>query len=269
MKRISTLLIAALVSTAALAQEDKKGNDNMPNEIMISPDGMTLGRKGEEKDDKRFSVEVGMIDIGVNTLMDNSNYASATTKAFLQVPSSLQNENLFSLRNGKSINVNIVPVAGKWRIYSGDKQKIHMGLGVGLQMYNFRFTKDISYLNNTTPEIIMDTVGFTKNKLGLTYLYMPLMMTFKTKLGDKAWLVYGAGVSAGYRVSSWTKQVSAARGKDKNHDKFNFADFNTCVTGEIGLDGYFRLFASYQMTALHDNALDQKPISIGIRFGGL
>ena len=73
MKRISTLLIAAMISTAAFAQEEKKDNENMPNELSITPDGMSLGRKGEDKDVKRFSVEVGMVDIGVNTLMDNSN----------------------------------------------------------------------------------------------------------------------------------------------------------------------------------------------------
>ena len=117
--------------------------------------------------------------------------------------------------------------------------------------------------------VVVDTIGFTKNQLGFTYLTVPLQFTFKTKLAEKAWLVYGAGISGGYRIASWTKQISAERGKDKNHDKFNFNDFNTCVTGEIGLDGYFRLYASYQLTSLHENALDQKPFCIGIRIGGI
>ena len=81
--------------------------------------------------------------------------------------------------------------------------------------------------------------------------------------------MYGAGVTGGYRISSWTKQISSERGKVKNHDAFNFSDFNACLTGEIGIDGIFRIYASYQVTSLHESALDQRPFCIGLRFGGV
>ena len=136
-------------------------------------------------------------------------------------------------------------------------------------MYNFRFSKDISYLNETTPTVIMDSVHFSKNKLAFSYLSVPLNIVFKTRLAEKTWLVYGAGVTGGYRISSWTKQKSEARGKQKNHDDFNMNDFNVCLTGEIGLDSYFRLFVSYQVTPLHETYLDQHPLCIGFRFGGI
>jgi len=77
------------------------------------------------------------------------------------------------------------------------------------------------------------------------------------------------GITGGYRLSSWTKQISDQKGLQKNHDKFNFSDFNSCITAEFGLDDYFRLYASYQVTPLQENALDQRPFSIGLRFGGL
>ena len=77
------------------------------------------------------------------------------------------------------------------------------------------------------------------------------------------------GVSGGYRLSSWTKQISDERGKQKNHDQFNFNDFNACLTAEVGIDNIFRLYASYQVTPLHENVLEQYPFSIGIRFGGI
>ena len=98
---------------------------------------------------------------------------------------------------------------------------------------------------------------------------IPLQFTFKTKLAEKAWLVYGVGATGGYRIASWNKQVSPERGKQKNRDEFNFNDFNACVTGEIGLDNIFRVFASYQLTPLHSTALDQRPFTIGLRFGGI
>lgn len=272
MKYIITAALAICMSTAAHAQdENKKGNTSV---------GLTIGdgsliqiesgkNKSETKEESRVKVGWGMLDIAINSLIDNTDYSDPATKAFLQVPADQQNSNLFSLRQGKSINVNIWPMTVKFKALDGNKQQIVIGSAVGLQMYNFRFNKNISYLNETNPTVILDSVQFTKNKLAFTYLSVPLMVTLKTKLAPKTWLVYGGGVMAGYRISSWTKQKSGLRGKDKNHDDFNMNDFNVSVTGEIGLDDYFRLFVSYQVTPLHETFLDQHPLCIGFRFGGI
>lgn len=273
MKLIYGLLALTLTANTSMAQEAKKDADTSKNRktVTIDKTGIHIDTAAinVKKEEKTFEVEFGIIDIGINTIQDNTDYNSTAAKNFLQVPADMQNANLFAMRSGKSINVNIYPVVGKFRLLKTKHQKIYMSLGLGLQMYNFRYNKNISYLNETNPMVVLDTIGFTKNKLGFTYLTVPLQFTFKTKLAEKAWLVYGAGISGGYRIASWTKQISAERGKDKNHDKFNFNDFNTCITGEIGLDGYFRLYASYQLTSLHETALDQKPFCIGIRIGGI
>ena len=273
MQYTKIILSAAMLAMAvpALAQEEKPVNEKKSYEVSIDGDGVYIGtsREKEEKKDKAFRITFAMLDIGVNTLVDKTNYGSTITKQQLNVSPELQNENLFSLRTGKSINVNVWPVMAKLRVLKGDAQKIYISTGVGLQMYNFRFNKDISHLNITTPEVIVDSVNFSKNKLGFTYLSVPLNFTFKTKLAEKAWLVYGVGVTGGYRISSWTKQISDERGKQKNHDDFMFQKFNSCISGEIGLDGYFRLYATYQVTPLQTEGLAQHPLCIGIRFGGI
>ena len=206
--------------------------------------------------------------MGINTLTDKTDYTTAAAQGFLNVPANMKNTNLFSLQTGRSWNVNVWPIVVKARLVNGGSQRLHVSTGVGLQMYNFRFSKDISYLNNTNPEVYMDTVNFSKNKLGFTYLSVPVALTAKTRMGKDLWLVYGVGVTGGYRLSSWTKQISGPRGKVKNHDGFNFSDFNACLTGEIGIASYFRIYASYQVTSLHKTALDQHPFCIGLRFGG-
>jgi hypothetical protein len=270
MKTIYLLTFALLATTAVQAQEATEGEkEKAPKILSITPDGMYVSDKYNPKQEKKFDVEFLALDLGVNSLDDKTDYTSAEAKQFLNVPGELENGNLFSLRTAKSINVNLWPVIGKWRVLKTEGQKIYLSTGVGLQMYNFRFNKNITYSNVTNPEVYKDSVDFSKNKLGITYLSVPLMLTFKTRLAEKAWLVYGVGATAGYRLDSWTKQVSSARGKKKNHDPFNLEDFNTCLTGEIGLSGYFRLYASYQITALHKYALDQHPFCIGIRFGGV
>jgi hypothetical protein len=285
MKAVYCLMAVFLLSIAAKAQDGKKEEvgihtykSNVDRDedttrrknksIAIGTDGVHIGDTGKFVE-KPFEIEFTVVDVGINTLQDKTNYAGAAAQGFLNTPDGMKNDQLFSLRTGKSWNVNVWPVMFKVRLLKTSGQKLYVSSGVGLQMYNFRFNKDISYLNNTTPEVFKDSVQFSKNKLGITYLSIPLSLTAKTKIAKKTWLIYSAGLTGGYRISSLTKQESGARGKQKNHDAFNFNDFNACVTGEIGVSGLFRIYASYQLTALHETALDQHPFSIGLRFGGV
>jgi len=212
-----------------------------------------------------------MFDLGLNAFNDQSNYGDAMAQQYLNVPAGRKNADLFSLRPGKSVNVNIWPVLINFRLMNGRRQKISFYTGAGLQLYNFRFTKAISYLNDTRPEVIMDSVGFSKNKLAFAYASIPVMVNFKTRLsaGNDLWLTYGFGVIGGYCLDSWTKQISDERGKQKNHDAFNFRKFNLNLSGEIGIANYFRVYATYQVTNLYKNALVQYPYAVGIRFFGI
>lgn len=274
-KIVSVLVVVCtLIGTTTYGQE----NDNKKSmKISLGSDGLGISSNTKKSDDgktseSRFDVEVGVIDIGLNSLQDKTDYSNPAVQNFSQVPMVYQNENLYSLRSGKSWNVNIWPVLTSWKVVNTNMQRIHISTGIGLQMYNFRFNRPVTYINEVTPIVYLDSVNtITKNKLGFTYLSVPLMLTFKTRAAEKAWLVYGFGITGGYRLSSWNKQVSIEKGKQKNHDKFNFSDFNSCVTAEIGLDEIFRLYASYQITPLQSDANGpiQHPFCLGIRFGGI
>ncbi|HTN46762.1 MAG TPA: hypothetical protein VL098_10485 [Flavipsychrobacter sp.] len=263
------LILAALsASLSARAQivkstTDSAGKNHQSIEIELGSE--------EEKDssNKKWDIYVGILDIGINSLKDKTDYASAEAQSLLQVPSDLKNENLFSLKVAKSVNVNIYPILLKYRMVKTKSQRLYASVGLGLQIYNFRFSKPISYQNETTPQIVMDSVLFSKNKIAITYLSVPLMLTSKTRMSKDLWLVYGVGVTGGFRVNSLQKQISDERGKQKNRDQFNFNNFNACVTGEIGIDGYVRLFGSYQLTNLYESGLQQHPYTIGVRFLGI
>lgn len=273
MKLIYSLLAATLLSGAAIAQETEKETtekkESKGMSINIGPDDISIEKCGQKKEEKSFQVEYVMFDLGINSIHDKTDYTAPVTRNFLKVEDNIKNEYLFNQRTAKAINVNIYPVMAKGRLLKTNNQKIYLSFGAGLQIYNFRFTKDISYISEPNPAVITDSVQFSKNKLGITYLSVPLMTTFKTRVSDKTWLVYGVGITGGYRIDSWTKQISRERGKDKNHDKFNLSDFNSCLTAEVGVSGLFRLYGSYQLTALHENSLDQHPFCIGIRLGGM
>lgn len=265
-------------AATADAKEKKKGGS-----VYIGSGGIRYERGARDSIKHRFEIQFGMLDLGINALVDHSNYnpmaagAGVWNTNYLQVPFENTNKDLFSLRQSKSINVNIYPVMLKALLHDGRKQKFTLATGLGLQLYNFRFTKPVTYVSDPTPHVILDTVSFSKNKLAFNYLMVPLMLNGKTRLasvpnsktGAGYWLTYGIGVSGGYLLSSWTKQISDERGEEKNHDPFNFRKTNLCVNGEIGLDGYIRLYATYQLTSLHDGILDQHPLCIGVRFLGL
>jgi len=280
MKLTYLIVIAALFTNAALAQENTdKAKKKNGHYLSIGPNGVSYGKTHKAdstgcKDDSCktedvFKVHWGVLDLGFNTLNDKTNYNSAAAQNFLQVDASLRNKNLFNLNQGKSVNVNIYPIMTSYRLFKSAHEKLYLVSGLGLQLYNFRFDKPVQYVNTTQPAVTMSTANLTKDKLAFDYLMIPLELVSKTKVGNKTWLVYGGGITGGYRLNSWMKQKSDEFGKRKDHDSFNFSDFNSCVMGEIGLDGYFRLYATYQLTSLQSSALNQYPFCIGIRFMGI
>jgi len=294
MKYLIILCSALLCSTCLHAQvtttlpiDTAKQTEKNRKNISIGTGGVRINESGnKDSSDHAFDIQFGMLDLGINSLIDRTDYTNPgwtpaiplpnnpnILQQFIHVAPDKRNADLFSLRTSKSINVNIYPIMVKARLYKSARQKITLATGLGLQLYNFRFTKAISYRADPIPGIVMDTISFSKNKLAFNYLMVPLMINAKTRIGSSTgndhrgyWLVYGAGISGGYLLSSWTKQISDERGKEKNHDPFNFRKTNVCVNGEIGLDGYFRLYASYQLTSLDKGALEQYPLSIGFRF---
>src|SRR5687768_10268012 len=141
MKLIHAIVLLGLgvVSMPSFAQEKKKKII-----IIIGSDAVKITKSdsiGEEmkREEKPFEIQVPMIEIGINGIRDQTDYSSPSARNFLQLPADRQNDNLFSLKNSKSINVNIYPVLARLRILKTEHQKIYLSTGVGLQMYNFRF----------------------------------------------------------------------------------------------------------------------------------
>ena len=282
MKTSKTLVLSALLLAfghAAHAQEDAPNQKN-PTHVTVDIDGVSLSKKTkEERRNARFLTTYGMVDLGFNRIDDNTSYGNssgtfnslygigADPNAIYEAPSSAP----FKLNEGKSINVNVWIANTRLRLADGDRQKLYFTSGIGLQMYNFRFNSRKMYASdpNTHLETIPANLDVEKNKLGFTYAAIPVGLLAKTRITPKRWLVYGASVTGGYRLASWTKLKTAQQGKEKNHDPFNFSDFNACVMAEVGIDDVIRFYASYQLTPLSSGPLNQHPFAIGVRFFGL
>jgi len=270
MKKILLALSMLGLFFNSQAQETKA---NVTKKRLVIGNGEILIEDDVEvqtKTKSRVKLKYGMLDLGFTFMNDQTNYSNPNTLAFLNVPTDYQNENVFAMQTGKSINVNIWPLLVKGRLVDNERQKIDINSGIGLQVYNLRLNKNITFNNDTKPELTLDnSYEMSKNKLAIMYTSIPLMVNFKTKMSEKLWLTYGVGVVGGVNVDTWTKQVSKQHGKQKNHDMFNTNPFQLSFTAEIGLVSYIRFYGSYQLTNLYKDALHQQPIVFGIRFLGI
>lgn len=245
-------------------KDGKDGNDNGYS-LQLSNHGAKISKKKSPGDKSpRIQTYWGLVDLGLNFIQDQSVYGAGnalTNKYGVQ-------EDWFDLRNGRSWNVNIYPVMVSYKMVKQKKFEINLYSGIGLQIYNFRYKTNLTHYSDPKDKLTNDVgVKFTKNKLSQNFLTVPLMVNFNHKLDKKNWLTYGFGASAGYNLNTWTKQQSAEFGTQKNHDLYNFNEFNVNVIGEIGINS-LRFFASYQLTNMYKGSdLKQQPISFGIRFG--
>ncbi len=229
--------------------------------ITINIDG---GNERQKK--KNISTNWWIMDLGFANYRDETNYPLAQATGYLkQVGSSTKvDANANNLNSGKSSNVNLWFFMQKLNIAN---HKLNLKYGLGLEMYNFRYDRSLSYRKDPNPFAYTDSISFRKNKLFVEYLTVPFMLNFNSNPNKKQSFSFSAGVSAGYLVSSRNKQISAERGKQKSQGGFNLNPWRLAAVGEIGL-GPVRLFGSYSFNKLHKDAtqIDQYPYSVGIRF---
>ena len=206
-----------------------------------------------------------VLDIGYANYVDKSPlmlYAAMPYNSL--VPRFVTNTDL-KLNNAKSSNVNIWIVQQKASLY---KNIWNLKYGVGIEMYNFRLEQPISFSNSAPNKMYFDNVNFSKNKLFVEYLTVPLQLNFQSNPDNNRSFYASLGVSAGYLLQSHTKQISQERGKQKVYGSFNLNNFKMATVGELGLGG-IRLYGSMSMTNLFDKnltSIDMAPFAVGIRF---
>lgn len=223
----------------------------------------------ERKPRRRSNISTNwwIVDLGFANMRDNTDYAAAQAGGFyktLRPASGPVTENSTKLITGKSSNVNIWLFVQKLNII---KHVVNLKYGLGLEMYNFRYDNDISYRKDPQPYAFNDSIGFTKNKLYVEYLTVPIMLNFNTTPDSRRGFSFSAGVSAGYLTNSRNKQISAERGKQKYRGDFNFEPWRLAAIGELGL-GPVRLYGSYSLNRLQKEVtrVEQYPYTVGIRF---
>jgi hypothetical protein len=143
--------------------------------------------------------------------------------------------------------------------------------GVGLEMFNFRFEQNISFRDDVINKVKFDNINFSKNKLFVNYLTVPVKVNINLTPGSRRPLHASLGMSAGYLLKARNKQISTERGKEKYNGTFNLNNWRIATIGELGF-GDFTLYGSYSRTNLFNdeqNAFQLNPIAIGIKLSDL
>ena len=208
----------------------------------------------------KLSTNWFIFDLGFANVNDKTNYGNTGDYLRDINGKGLPTKDDLKLRSGKSSNVNIWVVMQKLNLTKG---YVNLKYGVGLEMFNLAYESNINY-NKNPAYIFKDSLSFSKNKLYAGYVTVPFMLNVNTSPGKKG-LSFSAGISAGYLIGSHDKQISGERGKEKTKGSIGLEQFRLAYIGELGL-GPVRLFGSYSLTQLHENALEQYPYSFGIRF---
>ena len=209
-----------------------------------------------------------ILDIGFANFVDKSPtlyWLAANPNSLPFYPGPVMSPENFTLNNRKSTNVNIWVVTQKLNLY---QHKINLKYGLGVEMFNFRFDKSISFREDIEKNVKFDVIPFTKNKLLVKYLTVPVQFNFSPNPYNKKAFYASIGMSAGYLWNAKNKQISGERGKEKFRGNFNLNDWRFATIGELGV-GAVRLYGSFANSNLfneNQSFVDMQPFAVGLRF---
>lgn len=276
MKKYIVIAILSVLGGAAFAQEEpdtltvKIGNkviiirSGEDEEVIIaSEDGDStdiedfdfedLDTKKKNKSDAHWSG----LEVGVNTFVNPSYQADFPNAQFLEIDPS------------KSWNWNLNFMDGKLNIIRG---YVGITTGLGLNVTNFSFRNN--YIYNYAPDKItaeMDTIAdYSKNKLRLTYLTVPLLLEFTTNRPDDDNFYFNAGIVGGVKLISKLKRETDTEGYQRKYSEKGDYGVNAFKADAVVRLGYgsWGVYASYNLLPTLDQDLIEQAnqVSFGLSY---
>ncbi|HRZ76350.1 MAG TPA: DUF2807 domain-containing protein [Bacteroidales bacterium] len=226
------------------------------NRLEVDEDGnVEFVRKSREKFDGHW----GGFDLGVNGYLNADNE--------MDLPPAYD---FLDLRLEKSIHVGINFFEQNFNLI---RQHVGLITGVGLEYTNYRFDNNVRLSGQEEtialiPEEEGEERNYSKSKLVVNYLRVPLILEYQTNRHAKASSFHlSAGVIGGLRIGSHTKMVWEDGGTQKNkvRDDFHLNPLKAEGTVRLGW-GVVNLFANYSFLPLfkEDEGPELYPFSVGL-----
>ena len=286
MNRILTLIIAFFLTSVAIAQE--------PVAVQLPNDTLKLGSlkiikiNGEVKNNwtdviryfdydavkvnytpkkilpnAEIQTEWLAFDLGIAGYMDYTKYDVTPnfTKPVVGIPVT----NRKMQPKNSSTNVNIWVVQQKLNVY---KHKYYFKYGIGFEMFNYYYANGVDFRNNDKMYISLTNNTYSKNKLYINYLTVPLILSRTYKFKKIQDINVAGGVNIGYLLNTRNKQISEALGKKKYDGDFNLNDYKMSGVFQIGI-GDVKFYGTAALTNIIDKGTSNQsfyPYTFGIRF---
>lgn len=148
-----------------------------------------------------------------------------------------------------------------WNIYQKNihiyRNNINLGTGIGLSWYHYNFRNSYTLQPNVPyATAVSDTLNYKRNRLGMTYVNVPLFLEFNTNNHDARNSFHiGGGMEFGYNIfNNVLKQKYVLNDhtyKNKTKDDFNVNPFRYDVIARIGY-GNFTIFGKYSLSTLFE-----------------
>ncbi len=290
MKKIYILITLCAIALTGYAQQKKDSTTNSTKADTIRIGGILIIKKNKKnsndstivlentavelkKSKRRSNINYIIVDAGFANWNDQTAYPTTGNYVDNRPGSPAFGSQDMKLRSGKSTNVNFWLFMQKVPIY---KTNVNLKFGLGVEWFNYALRSNTSFRESgvlpgagntfSAPFVYRDSISFSKNKLNLKYLTVPLMLNFSTtKIKGKTTLSTSFGVSASYLIRERNKQHSNERGRNKNQGNYDIEKFKLSYIGELGL-GKLRLYGSYTPKSIFERSLDIRPFAMGIRF---
>lgn len=220
----------------------------------------------EEADDYDLDAELthwGGVDLGANFLLNaDGNMDFEGDDAWL------------NLNHARSLNWSINAFEKKIKIV-GHYAGIVTGLGVGWSSYTFRDSvrlQNSAMVNGSPIDSVYATydsnIGYTKNKLRVAQLKIPVMLEFNTSTDPERSFHIGAGVVGNWNFSNVYKRKYEDSGdshKDRTKGDYHVRDLSADAVVRVGY-GDFTLFAQYGLMNLFEDNKGPEvvPVTLGL-----
>ncbi|MFO7873950.1 MAG: DUF2807 domain-containing protein [Bacteroidales bacterium] len=175
------------------------------------------------------------------------------------------------LEYNRSIQVDLNIWEQELVLARGNNGLLGLVSGIGFSWNNYRFSNNIKLVHGEDElRHYTDTIHeLEKNKLTVSHMNVPLMLEFQHNPFGGSNFHAAAGINAGLRLRSHTKQVYQLEGertKDKEYRDFHLVPFRYAAIARIGW-GRINLFASYSLNSMFrdDKGPELYPFNVGIR----
>jgi len=266
MKRLLLTALICVAAGSAFAQNTKTDSvktdtsNNHPGNWSWSnsnDDDTTFHYHHRHRHNSGFSIGLtfSRFDLGLTTLVDNGSFTLSPKNEFLRY------------RSWKSSNVGFDVFQFGYRV--SDVFKVYISGGFDWTLIRLR--ENITILpNQPVLTFRRDSIQYSKNRFGSSYLRIPLSFDFRThedSRGNRAHFVIGP--IAGIFLNGRVKQISEENGKQKIDNDYHFAKVRYGGFLRMGYAGW-GVFAKYYTNDMFENSPDQKGLrnfSFGFTFG--